>query len=230
MKDKNEKDNENKEKTKRILLIIIIIILIILFITFIIMSSKFGKVDVMVPTGNIDIFDINICCDDNCKDNKDNSSMVNGDTSYDEDITGTFGILDSDIKWYDNAQLNIFSNYAFQMKNMIAPGDSNTYNFIVRNNNAFPIKYTFKVTEENTYNVNMKYRLKQNGQYVIGSSDTWVYYDELSVANALISSKSKTLYSLEWKWVDSDYDNYAGEAIDAIYKLIINVNAEQYSI
>lgn len=225
----NDMDNNNKEKNKKIQHIIVIIILIILLITSIIGSSKLGKVDILIPTGNVDIFDINICCDDKCND-KDDSGMVNGDASYDNTVTGTFGIIDSNIKWYDQAQLNIFNNYAFQMKNIIAPGVSNTYNFIVRNNNSFPIKYSFKTTEDNIYKVNMKYRLKQNGQYVIGDNNNWVTYDKISVSNAIVSSKSKTLYSLEWKWEDNENDNYAGEAIDAIYKLIINVNAEQYEI
>lgn len=222
--------NNKQDKRKKYLFIIIILLLIILFITSIIVSSKFGKIDIPIPTGNIDIFDINICCDNKCNDNKDDSSMVSGDNTSSDNISGTFSILDSNINWYDSAQLNIFSNYAYQMKNIIAPGNSNTYNFIIRNNNSFPIKYTFKITEENNYNVNMKYRLKQNGKYVIGNSNSWVSYDKLSVADAIVSSKSKNVYTLEWKWIDSNNDNYAGEAIDAIYKLKINVYAEQYGI
>lgn len=241
---------ENKKKkicNRNFLKILIIVFIILIFILLSIVSSKFGKIDIPIPTGNVDIFDINVCCNNQC-DNKSTNTDDKNDTSVDSrgktksgsviisdkyskndtDVTGTFGVFDDDIEWYDESELNIFKNYAYRIENMIAPGDSNTYNFIVRNNNQFPIKYTFKVSEDNKYNVNMKYRLKQNGHYVIGDSNHWVSYQELIVSDALISAKSKTLYSLDWKWVDSSQDNYAGQAIDAIYKLLINVNAEQY--
>ena len=248
-----EKVEKKKNSIKDLLLLLL---MFFIFIIIVIASLKFGKIDVSLPTGNMDIFDINISYDNNNDEKtlvnnekyynsdtyniKNNKENINGDNNInnnydiengensDNNISGTFGISDKDIEWQNNAKLRIFENYAYQMKNIIAPGSTNTYNFVIRNNNSFPINYTFSTIEENEYKINVKYRLKQNGKYVIGDSKSWFSYDELAVENAVLLSKSKCLYSLEWKWIDTDYDNIPGTSADAIYKLMMRVNSSQY--
>lgn len=251
-----EKKDKIKKKKLKIFLLSLLILLVLS--TIISASLKFGKIDIKFPTGNVDIFDINIYYNDNdekeisvydreasnkknCDRNSqnidysekkfeisDNSSSNDSNSIEDNDVSGTFSISDKYIQWKNSAELRIFENYAFQMKNIIAPGSTNAYNFIVRNNNTFPISYTFSATEDNNYKINLRYRLKQNGKYVIGDDENWVSYDKLVVTDATLSSKEKCLYTLEWKWIDTDHDNVPGTSADAIYKLMINVNASQY--
>lgn len=224
--EEKEKEQKKNRRKKILILVLLFLLLFLLFGTVMIISSKLGRIDVLYPTGNVDIFDINICCSD--EECEEATKPVVGEGTTDNTVSGDFSIIDNDIVWYNQAELRIFENYAYQMQSIIAPGVSNAYNFIVRNNNSFAISYTFKAYEENEYKVNMKYRLKQNGHYVVGDENTWVSYDELSVANVILAPKSKTLYSLEWKWVDSTDDNIAGTAINAVYKLIMKVNASEY--
>jgi hypothetical protein len=68
----------------------------------------------------------------------------------------------------------------------------------------------------------MKYKLKKNGEYIIGE---YVSYDELNLSNMVITSGVSDTYLLEWKWVSSSNDNEIGKN-GATYGLQINVDAE----
>ena len=57
--------------------------------------------------------------------------------------------------------------------------------------------------EDNKDKVNIKYRLKENGKYIIGEDD-WVYYDQIVLENIILNSKEADSYQLEWMWVSEN--------------------------
>ena len=127
--------------------------------------------------------------------------------------------------------LAIFENAAFEYKDKIAPGVSNTYNFVVHNSSEMNLKYYIEMYEESEYDVNMKYRLKKANQYVIGDDSTWVTADQLKTEFSNIGISTSDSYSLDWKWeyedgVD-DKDTLAGEKMTSDYKLNIRVHFEE---
>ena len=124
-------------------------------------------------------------------------------------------------------QLRIFNNAAFNYTNKIAPGASNTYNFIVHNSTEYGLNYYLKMNEETQYKINIKYRLKRNDQYILGNDNEWVSASELATESTYLDSSKSDSYSLEWKWFDDDTnDTIAGENMDELYKLKVNLHFE----
>jgi len=191
------------------------------------MFTDYGKIDVLIPTGNIDIYDITI--EDNC-DNKNNncetSVMKENDQNNNKtNNEGNLSVFDKNGNFTSQKELSIFSNPAFEMKSIIAPGSSNAYQFVIRNDNKFNIEYSIKMQETNKDGINMKYRLKQEGNYIIGNKDTWVTPNELIIEKIKLASKSNMPYILEWKWFESKHDTEIGKLDKANYKLSIQVMA-----
>lgn len=124
--------------------------------------------------------------------------------------------------WSGSTNLNIFKDSMYVKPGTIAPESTNTYKFIVKNGTSESIKYNINFVENNASNINMKYKLKKNDEYLISE---YVSYSELDIANLIIESGASDTYLLEWKWVSSDNDNYIG-ANGATYSLQINVDAE----
>ena len=79
--------------------------------------------------------------------------------------------------------------------------------------------------EKNKNLINMKFKLKRNGEYVLGSKDKWIDIQNKSLQNLSLMSNSHDIYSLEWKWVDTNTDTE--KPFDsAHYKLNINIKAQ----
>ena len=224
-KEKIHIDNTN-DMMKRIFRFTIIIILII-FILLMRSCTGIDKINDLVPTGNIDIFDIII--DNNCcKEKECECNCKNGDepTFKEEEEADRTLIYDNNGEYENSNNLNIFSNPAYEFKSIIAPTSTNVYQFVVRNNNDFNIKYNIKMNEINEFNINMKYRLKLDGKYVKGSETKWVTYDELHFEDLKLADKSKNVYQLEWKWFESENDVHIGEIGD-YYSLKISFDGEE---
>ncbi len=225
------------------LLVVIIIIIILLHIS----ATYIGKIeynDNLTPTGNVDIFDITCNCNsDTSKNITENNSNKSDSTicvsyndkkdssSYSDDETGL--IVYDKYTIYNKSDLKIFENPAYQYKSIIAPGSSNTYNFIVRNNNSFNLKINIEMEEENNHNLILKYRLKENGNYVIGNSNTWVSASDLSLRDVKLNSKKYNTYSLDWKWEFSvsdeqdKIDTKIGFSAMEKYKLSIIISSNE---
>ena len=216
---------DSKKNSKAYLYIIIIMLLIIIFLLFY-MREYIGRIGYLTPTGNVDVFNINI--DGNCKEedcNQCNGEHVfneNNDNSDNSDKT-EYIIKDKDGNWIYQNELNIFSNPAYEFKNIIAPESSNVYQFILYNSNNNEIKYYINMEETNPYNINMMYKLKKNGSYIAGDKSNWVDVDELNTTLSSLHSKDTDSYSLEWKWVSSSNDNDIGKSNDAQYALKIKI-------
>ncbi len=206
-------------KSRDLKLPILITLIMIIILLVIIHFSRYGKVEVIIPTGNVDIFEIvlaNKCKDENCDDPVFRGDHEDGLLIYDKE--GFFS---------NQKELNIFSNPAFEMKPIIAPGSSNAYQFVIKNDNDFDIQYNFKMVETNLYDVNMKFRLKQEGKYIIGDNDNWVTADKLNKEQIKLASNEDIPYLLEWKWFESDRDTKIGKINNANYKLSIQVVATE---
>ena len=125
-----EKDNKN---TKRKIIVILLIILILLY--FLIQYTGYiENRGPAVPTGNVDIFEITCNCG-MCANNKpsnESSDGINKDKSEISDL-----IVYDRHKVRDNKELRIFSNPAYQYESIIAPGSTNSYTYVIRNNNYF---------------------------------------------------------------------------------------------
>lgn len=226
---------------------IILFIFVIITISFFLTSNYLGRIEninYLVPTGNVDIFDIrcentkSCICGNNVSNNVNNVSKNNSssdvDTSDKPNDVPTFD--ESGFFVYDKytifgkEELKIFENPAYQYKSIIAPGSSNSYQFIIRNNNDFKVDVDFSLTEVNSYNLNLKFRLKENNAYVVGDDNNWVSVDYIKLSNISLDSKKYNAYTLDWKWEFNDnrddVDTDIGFNIKDDYKLNINITAE----
>ena len=149
--------------------------------------------------------------------NNDNTN----NTEKDEDINNEFTV-----DWNFLKEINIFSNYYFDGENKIAPGVSDSYLFKIVNGRDNKIKFDISFQEENTDNINMKYRLKQNNKYIIGSDNKWYTTNDLIIKDQVIEANKTSEYTLEWKWIDSENDTEIGKKDTVTYSLAISVCGE----
>lgn len=233
---------KNNINYKRISIVLFIFVIII--ISFFLTSNYLGRIEdinYLVPTGNVDIFDIkcentkSCICDNNVSNNPDkiskNNSLINTDDSDDIPTFDESGISVYDkYSIFGNKELKIFENPTYQYKSIIAPGSSNSYQFIIRNNNDFKVDVRFSLIEINNYNLNLKFRLKENNIYVVGDDNNWVSADYLKLSNISLVSDKYNVYTLDWKWEfddnRDDIDTDIGFNIKDDYKLSINITAE----
>lgn len=139
---------------------------------------------------------------------------------------GTFEVYDDDntpVTWNGSTDLKIFSKTSYPIEGKIAPESSNMYQFIVKNNTIYKLKYQINFIETNDYNINMKYKLKKNDEYII---DHYVSASELNINDIILNSNENDTYYLEWKWVSSSNDTEVGANPESYYGLKINIKAE----
>ena len=246
---------ENKNEKNFIVMVLILIALIIIIF---LLVRKLGFIDhkPLIPTGNVDIFDIIFKkdCDNNCECNNNlnskdcincnNGNLNNKSSSNTNKNTNNHNIVsnknqseekdgvevfDKETEYFQDTQLRIFTNAAYYVvDNKIAPDSQNSYQFVIRNNNKSDIKYDLNLNEENKYNVNMKYRLKLNGIYVVGNDDKWLSYKELKQENIELAANTYDVYTLDWKWFESSNDTEVGTNINSNYKLELRITASGY--
>ena len=220
-------DKTKKEIFDWIIKLILIAIIIILLLHNCSIMKNLNK----QPTGNVDIIEIICNKDDVCKiedKNKDsktpeegNTAPVNGDDTEEED--NKLIVKDKEITWDGEKKANIFNNSMYYFSDIVAPESSNTYQFVVKNSTEYKLKYNITFVEDNTYHINMKFKLKKNDTYLV---DHYVSYNDLNISDILINSKSNDTYYLEWKWISSSNDTSIGKTPDAYYGLTIKVEAE----
>ncbi|MDR0979118.1 MAG: PT domain-containing protein, partial [Lachnospiraceae bacterium] len=131
-------------------------------------------------------------------------------------------ITEEKAEWVlEDKELKIFQNSVFN-SNKIAPRVSGKYNFSVENLTNINYIYDFDFIAENNYGINLMYKLKRNGYYIVGNSSTWRDVQDLNVNNLLINANTNDVYTLIWKWVDSENDTRIGMEPNAGYKLTIS--------
>ena len=243
---------EAKDKnTKNFVVMILILIALIVIIFLLVGNLGFIDHKPRIPTGNVDIFDIifqndcnRSCNEDNLADktidnekdlsvnaSKNTNEYLGGNediSSSSEEATG-IEVFDEQTEYSQNTQLRIFTNPTYDVvDDKIAPASENSYQFVIRNNNNFNIRYDLDLNEDNKYNINMKYRLKLNGVYVAGNNDKWLTYDELKQQNIELAANTYDVYTLDWKWVEGNNDTEVGTNINSNYKLELKITASGY--
>ena len=118
------------------------------------------------------------------------------------DVEGT------DWKYIEN--LPIFENDYFD-REAILPGMRGEYRFILENCNDYALTYAIACTEENDFDIDIRYRLMRDGHYLAGEEE----YEEteaLHFEELTIEANSSAFFVLEWYWADDDpIDTEAGE-------------------
>ena len=244
---------DGKNKVLKIVLFFSMILIVLVYL----LILNFGYInhhDSLTPTGNVDIFDIDCGCpkcdkedvdkkenqdkNDNSSNNSNTKPVFGEDDSKNTDIDKNkpdetkpeekkdLIVSDNYTTWGDKP-LRIFSNQAYEYTSKIAPNLSNSYVFVIRNNNDFDIVVDMTMVEENPYNINMKYKLRSKGIYLTGNEEKYEDVSKLEQRNIVVKAKESISYTLDWKWIDSDNDTSIGESIDANYKLSINIGANQ---
>ena len=157
---------------------------------------------------------------------KKNYQSYNEENNEEKEVDDEESLI---VDWLNEKKADIFSNSYFE-NSKIAPGVSSDYYFIVKNDRKENIIYDINFTEKNDSNIPIKYRLKKNDSYVVGSDISWVNASDLNINDILINAKENNSYILEWKW--DYYTDNLNDATDTTigknipdYKLIINVKA-----
>lgn len=250
MANKNKKDtNKNNDFDRSYSFKIIVITLLIIIIILLLLNSCDGltKTNRGEYTGNYDIYQINLkgtcecptceTCDKSCASStvskNDSTSTSKPSTDYEPTEDTGFIVYDKDDKWSETGEEtytpSIFRHSSYEVVDgLIAPGVQNVYKFIVRNLNDFSVKYTIKAIETNTANINMKYRLRSETGYVIGSDTHWVDGSDIITSLKSLSAKGRDTYYLDWKWFDDDiHDTPIGIDDTASYSIYLKVEAEE---
>lgn len=204
-----------ENRRKKIVICLLLTIIIILLILIILSIKYIGQVK-LIPTGNIDIFDIT--CN---KDDKKPDVTISNDSSFEKDNLNNKCLLNN-INWDSTNKLRIFSNPSYEYKEMSEL--SNVYQFVINNSQEFNIKYNINFIEENKYQINMLYRLKRNGKYLLGSEKEWIKIPTNEINNLQLLANTRDTYSLEWKLVDNENVNNVSY-LEENYTLNINIKA-----
>ncbi len=224
----DERKNEDKIRKRNIIIAILIIIILLLlcFLGIKLFGDSKGDGE---RTGNIDVYEIKCLCDE-CgegeektdSDEQSESGSGNSGKKVDEGLI----VYDNEKVW-DNQRLNIFDNPAYSGDKKIAPGSHNSYTFKIKNKNSFAVTVDIEFIEENAHNINMLFKLKNDGNYLVGSEASYAEIAGKHISQITLTAGGEKTYDLDWKWVDSDNDTVVGFDARSQYGLTIKVGAEQ---
>ena len=245
---------KKKEKNNRFLIAAVIILLITVGVLLWLLLRPAPQPN-KVPTGRVEVFDIRIgiicrnkdgtsCYDDEDdfiphvappsgrkKSSDGDEKKINGEMDTDIEREGIVYVDDANGRYVYQKNLKIFENAAFEYTNKIAPGVSNSYDFKVHNETEAAIQYNVEFAETSEYAINMLYRLKREGVYVVGGDSEWVDASKLSSAFKTLAIDGVDSYTLDWKWpYESDRDTLdteIGENMASEYILTIKINFEE---
>jgi len=128
---------------------------------------------------------------------------------------------DKDGNYADHKDINIFKNK--YLDGLIAPGVHGEYYFAVHNESTYKAEYFINMTEKMDDKVNMKYRLRKNGTYIIGNESEWVDASKLTTDFEVIGAKVTDKFALEWKWFDDDENDIIAGKNHGTYSLGIDI-------
>lgn len=111
-------------------------------------------------------------------------------------------------------------------EDIVWPGATGEYQFKLENTCKMALLYDVKFSEENKYDVPMRFRLKLDGDYVAGSKDVWLTAEELNVETQKLMPERKDVYTLEWTWLEEDdeHDTKLGAEAIAEYTFVITID------
>ena len=245
-------EKKGERKSNKGLVAIIIVLLIMIGVLLWLLLRPVPKPD-RIPTGNVEYFDIRIgvicrnadgssCFDDeddfiphitpgHRKANNGEEKKINGETDTEVEREGIVYVDDRNGRYVYQKSLKIFENAAFEYTNKIAPGVSNSYDFKVHNETENAIRYNIEFEENSEYAINMRYRLKSDGAYVVGNDTKWVSASELASAFKELAVDGIDGYTLDWEWPYESgrdaLDTEIGEKMVSEYSLAIKINFEE---
>lgn len=118
--------------------------------------------------------------------------------------------------------LEIFKNDEYFNEKLLYPGEKGNYKFYIENYTLKNIGYKLTFSLENDKNANIMYKLKRNGQYVVGKENEYANYTQLTQIGLKLKAKTGDMYTLEWKWVEASNDNQTTNPVTrGKYKLSI---------
>ena len=144
----------------------------------------------------------------------DQDMPSNGDIRRQFDI---FGILDD-----ENDSLYAENN------RKIYPGLKGEYQFLMVNTGVLNLYYKLSFSEENAYNIPMRYRVKKGKDYIAGNETTWVDMNQMKFKPERIERGEEIVYTIEWQWLDYDdiHDTQLGYEAIANYVFHMNLTYE----
>lgn len=269
MYEQEEREEQTQKKRRGVLLFLLLLIIFIIIILLLVRRIGFIDHKMLIPTGNVDIFDIifkkdcdnnkdcNCTCNDNCNNfdnpitsdkpsnsggnsNNGGSSSSNGgsgNNTSDEEEKPTdplvpeekkdVEVFDDTTVYSENTTLDIFNSSTYYVaNNKIAPTSENSYQFVIRNNNEFSIKYSLTFAENSTHDIDMRYRLKLNNEYIAGSDSEWLSLEDIEEKIFDLAANTYDVYTLDWKWFEGDNDTEVGSAITSSYNLQLYISAQ----
>ena len=129
-------------------------------------------------------------------------ASMSGITDFDYQLTG------SGSEW--NIDIDLPAAWGDAEGELIAPGMRGEYRFTIRNGSPVDVTGVFRFEEDNKAGIDMRFRLRQNGELI--SSEEFVPLDELELSSAYLSSDSTSAFVLEWYWSHNDpVDTWVGE-------------------
>ncbi len=246
---------KERRDNNRFLVAAVILLLITVGVLLWLLLRPVPEPEVIIPTGHVDEFDIRIgvLCRNadgsSCYEDEDDfipnitpgrrpskggeEKKINGKTETETDITrdGIVYVDDKNGRYAYQKDIKIFENAAFAYTNKIAPGVSNSYNFKVHNETDNAIAYNIEFVEDSEYAINMRYRLKRAGNYIVGSDSEWVSASELVSATKELAMDGVDTYTLDWEWPyesgRDELDTEIGEEMLSEYSLEIKINFEE---
>ena len=160
----------------------------------------------------------------------DNSDKEN-DYTNSEDIIEVIEIVNGDVGYIKDAQLNIFKNIKFDGKKIIDPGSNGVYKFAIKNLTGQNITYDINWADSMTNPINMKYKLKIDNVYIRGNQSNYANIELLDTEDIIVVKDSINVFTLEWYWEHDDIkDTYVGsQKTDQYYTLDLKIAAQLYT-
>ena len=83
---------------------------------------------------------------------------------------------------------------------IIWPGYNDEFVFYVQNDGEVPLNYQISFVEENAKSIPLRFKLKIDDEYALGSATEWVDSATYSGANTLILPGDTVKYTIVWEW------------------------------
>ena len=182
-------------------------------------SNSKSTINSNKPSNNVSNISSNQIIDSNNNSNVTSNSNTTSDSNFVVDENGDLTITDYEDGWNQDVELKIFD------VDYVSPGDKGSYDFVVNNNTKGIYKYKLSLDEINIYNINMRYKIKRNGKYIVGNSNTYAKISNMNIEDKILKSNEKDSYTIEWKWVDAANDTEVGRTDGAYYTLKLNIQS-----
>ena len=156
------------------------------------------------------------------------SNLINGVAINVNALDDGFGASDENGEWLAETHANIFHTTRYD-NNLLYPGASKSYSFQVQNSGKKYTECQLRIVDKNEYKLPLEFKLKKNGEYIVGTQDTW--YNSPSIDTGLYEFRGIDNYELEWRWVylsENEKDRGTANAYDTAIGIKAYTEEEPY--